>query len=604
MDHILEALKKVSFFTNLSDDQLMSLCEGLDLLSFHLGEVVFEKGSKGDALYIIVQGSVEVHQGKHVFATLSQGDYFGEYSMFDQQERSASVRTLEPTQLIGISAVRFLEWMREDANYVESIMKDLIHRHRMLDAVQEELSVSKTHLQQTKDELDVLIKGARDPIFMINEKGRIIHANPAGSEILENDDIVGRNFLLFLSDASRELVEEKLSEIPLAQGVLGQWIELIGSEGKNTRHEVTLSRIDHNQSTLFVLILRNIEDRLLAEKTIDQLTSEAQYLKSEIDQLTTQNGIIATAPVMKGLLRQIEHVAPTSATVLITGETGTGKELVARAIHNASDRKDRSLIRINCGAIPENLIESELFGHVKGAFTGAAQDRKGRFQLAHNGTLFLDEIGELPISLQPKLLRVIQEGEFEPVGSNETQKVDVRILAATHRDLLEQSKKGQFREDLYYRLHVFPVHVPPLRERGEDVIHIAEFMLKNMAAKFNKPVIKLTSPIKARLIQWEWKGNVRELQNVLERAVILSDRGKVDWSLLLTENSVSKKNNFEGKKVITHKELQALERENIIRALKQCHWKVSGTNGAAELLGMIPTTLQSRIKALAIQRPI
>ncbi len=605
MDHILTVLKKVSFFTSLSDDQLMSLCEGLDLLSYHKGETIFKKGSRGDALYVIINGQVKIHQEKHIFAILSEGEYFGEYSMFDQQERSASVTAIQPTQVVSISSTRFSQWMREDDGYVGAILKDLVRRHRMLDAVQEELAVSKMALQHTKDEMDGLIRSARDPIFMIDKKGLIIHTNPAAHEILQNEDVIGRNFLLFLSDKSRELIETKLSESVVKEGVLEQWIELIGSEGRLTRHETTLSCIDHNQSSSFVMIMRNIEDRLRAEKTIEKLTSETQYLKSEIDQLTTHNGIIAEAPAMKNVLQQIEHVAPTSATVLITGETGTGKELVARAIHHASARKDHSMIRINCGAIPENLIESELFGHVKGAFTGAAQDRKGRFLLADKGTLFLDEIGELPIALQPKLLRVIQEGEFEPVGSNETLKVDVRILAATHRDLLKRSKKGQFREDLYYRLHVFPVHVPALRERGEDVVHIAEFMLKQMAIKFGKSPIPLTKLIQERLKECHWKGNVRELQNVLERAVILSNRGKVDWNQILSEtNNLDTNNTIPENKVFTQKELQSLERENIIKALKQCQWKVSGPNGAAELIGMVPTTLQSRIKALNIKRPI
>ena len=212
--------------------------------------------------------------------------------------------------------------MREDHGYRDAILKDLVQRHRMLDTVQEELAVSKTTLQQTKDELNVLINGARDPIFMINEKGHIIHTNPAALQILENEDVIGRSFPLFLSDASRTLVEGQLAKSDVADSVLEQWIELIGSKGRLTRHEVALSRIDHNDSSLFVLILRNIEDRLQAEKKIEQLTSETQYLKSEIDQLTTQNGIIAEAPAMKNVLRQIEHVAPTSATVLITGENG------------------------------------------------------------------------------------------------------------------------------------------------------------------------------------------------------------------------------------------------------------------------------------------
>ena len=245
-----------------------------------------------------------------------------------------------------------------------------------------------------------------------------------------------------------------------------------------------------------------------------------------------------------------------------------------------------------------------MFGYVKGAFTGATQDRKGRFHLAHKGTLFLDEIGELPLALQPKLLRVIQEGEFEAVGSNTTEKVDVRILAATHRDLMQKASDGSFREDLFYRLNVFPIHVPALRDRGNDVIHIAEQMLASMADEFGKPLIKLSANDKERLRNEMWKGNVRELQNVLERAVILSVKGKVNWNQVLPVSEGNKEEKSTASRIYTQKELQNLERENILTALKKCNWKVSGPSGAAELLGMVPTTLQSRIKALQIHRPV
>lgn len=605
MEELIAILKKVSFFSSFNDDQLASMCDGLDLLSYHASEVIFEKGSLGDALYVIVSGKVRVHQGTHQFAILDSGDYFGEYSIFDQQERSATVTALEATQIIGISSERFSEWIQDDASFANTILKDLIQRHRILDTVQEELAASRTEVQLMKEELDALIKGARDPIFMIDGKGIIMQANPSACEVLENSDVIGRNFLLFLSEKSKERIESQLQQQEFTKGILKHWIELIGSEGTLTRHEGTFSKIEHKGNAVYVLIFRNIEDRLAAEQTIDKLTSEADYLKSELEQMTASNGIIAEAPSMKHVLSQIDHVAPTNATVLITGETGTGKELVARAIHQASDRAHQALIRINCGAIPENLIESELFGHIKGAFTGATQDRKGRFHLAHKGTLFLDEIGELPLALQPKLLRVIQEGEFEAVGSNKTEKVDVRIIAATHRDLLKNATEGSFREDLYYRLNVFPIHVPALRDRGEDVILITEQLLKNMTTTFGKQPIKLSMDVKDQLRAAPWKGNVRELQNVLERAVILSVNGTVNWEPLISMPVAEKGATSNMHQVIyTVKELQALERVNLIQALKKCHWKVSGPNGAAELLGMKPTTLQSRVKALDIKRPV
>ncbi|MEJ2114196.1 MAG: sigma 54-interacting transcriptional regulator [Flavobacteriaceae bacterium] len=290
----------------------------------------------------------------------------------------------------------------------------------------------------------------------------------------------------------------------------------------------------------------------------------------------------------------------------MTGETGTGKELVARAIHKGSDRNDKPLIRINCGAIPANLIESELFGHKKGAFTGATADRKGRFLLADKGTIFLDEIGELPLELQPKLLRVIQEGEFEPVGSSETIQVDVRIIAATHRDLLEFSKTGKFREDLYYRLNVFPIEIPALQYRGKDVCLIAQEMIHQFSKKLGKSINNLSENDKSILLSYHWPGNVRELQNLIERAVIISQDGKVNWQSIIPNNKNIPKIDTEAKsnKILTSKELIDLEKENILNALRQTRWKISGKNGAAELLQLPPTTLSSRIKALGIERPI
>nr|WP_284041208.1 sigma-54 dependent transcriptional regulator [Jejuia spongiicola] len=309
---------------------------------------------------------------------------------------------------------------------------------------------------------------------------------------------------------------------------------------------------------------------------------------------------------MKKVLNLIKQVARTDATVLINGETGTGKELVARAIHKESNRNDKPLIRINCGAIPANLIESELFGHKKGAFTGATVDRKGRFLLADKGTIFLDEIGEMPLELQPKLLRIIQEGEFDPVGSSETIKVDVRIIAATHRNLFDFSKAGKFREDLYYRLNVFPIEVPSLKKRGNDICLIAQEMISQFSKKLNKPIVNLTDNDKALLLAYDWPGNVRELQNLVERAVIVSQKGTINWSAIIPNNSdsIEIQKDAHQEKILTSYELIVLEKENILKALKQTRWKISGENGAAKLLQLPPTTLASKIKALGIERPI
>jgi transcriptional regulator with GAF, ATPase, and Fis domain len=291
----------------------------------------------------------------------------------------------------------------------------------------------------------------------------------------------------------------------------------------------------------------------------------------------------------------VERVAPTDSTVLITGETGTGKELIARAIHNLSPRKDRALVKVNCAAMPAGLIESELFGHEKGAFTGALAKRIGRFELADRGTLFLDEIGELSLDVQSKLLRVLQEGEFERVGGAQTMKVNVRVIAATNRDLAQLSKSGHYRPDLYYRLNVFPMHLPPLREREGDLKPLAQYFVQKYASEQGKKIERMPERLWTQLQRYPWPGNVRELQHVIERAVILTDGHElaaVDW--LDTPSHAAAGGKFPT--------LEELERDHIVRALEQAGWKVSGDKGAAAALGLKPTTLEARMKKLGIQR--
>ena len=307
-------------------------------------------------------------------------------------------------------------------------------------------------------------------------------------------------------------------------------------------------------------------------------------------------------------MRDIEEVADTDTNVLILGETGTGKELIARAIHRKSHRREKPLIKVNCAAMPGTLIESELFGHEQGAFTGATKKREGRFALADGGTIFLDEIGELPVEIQVKLLRVLQEGEFEPVGSSRTQKVDVRVIAATNRELKQATQEGKFREDLYYRLNVFPIEVPPLRERGEDIGLLASTFANKFAKRMGRSIELLSKDCARRLKAYSWPGNVRELQNVIERAVITARDGRLNLDRALPESS--KEMIAEAalsaetpKRVRTAKELEELERTNLVAALEATGWRVAGETGAAQLLGMKPTTLSSRIKALGIERP-
>jgi transcriptional regulator with GAF, ATPase, and Fis domain len=298
-------------------------------------------------------------------------------------------------------------------------------------------------------------------------------------------------------------------------------------------------------------------------------------------------------------------VAATDATVLVLGETGTGKELVARAIHAASGRRARALVKVNCAAIPATLVESEFFGHERGAFTGATQRRDGRFTLAHGGTIFLDEVAELPADLQAKLLRVLQEGEFEPVGSSQTRKVDVRVIAATNRDLVRAVSEGRFREDLYYRLNVVPIEMPPLRERGDDVVVLAAAFAARVGKRMGRTIEPLSATDVERLRGYAWPGNIRELQNVVERAVITSIDGRLDLARFLHAGPVSAAAATDRSRgaVRTVRELEELERESIIAALESAGGRVAGANGAAERLGTKPSTLRSRMKAFGISRP-
>jgi len=347
------------------------------------------------------------------------------------------------------------------------------------------------------------------------------------------------------------------------------------------------------------------------ERLRNRLELENSYLQEEVREARAFGDIIGQTAVMRHLLRQTERVAPTDASVLILGESGTGKELVARELHRLSHRADHPLIRVNCASVPRELYESEFFGHVKGAFTGAIKDRAGRFEAADGGTLLLDEIGEIPFALQSKFLRVLQEKQYERVGEEKTRTVNVRIIAATNRDLKKEVEAGRFREDLYYRLHVFPLEVPPLRKRKDDIPLLAVHFLRNAAARLHLAVPRFGES-HARLLQsYDWPGNVRELQNAVERALILAQNGQLFFDLpgaipaaapVAAPNSDGN-GNGSALRIFTEIELRQREHQNLIAALNKSGWKVHGNGGAAELLGLKPTTLISRVKKLGLKRP-
>jgi len=437
---------------------------------------------------------------------------------------------------------------------------------------------------------------------------RIIRANRAAANLLgiKSEDIVGK------------LGKEFAPNTPEAQRRMREAFESV--EGGNAANGIVLelSRKDNGKPvwiqwwsrpdpigkftrTMFI----DITERVLIEQEKIQLEAQNAYLWEEIRSELNFGDIIGESPGVRKVRQQIQLVAPTDAAVLITGESGTGKELVARAIHENSLRKERPLIKVNCGAIPENLFESEFFGHARGAFTGALKDKSGRFELADGGTLFLDEIGDLPLAMQAKLLRVLQEHEIERVGETRLRKVNVRIIAATNRDLKGEVEAGRFRQDLFYRLSVFPIEVPPLRQRRDDIPQLALHFVRVTAKKMNRPPLRLTKAHAEQLAVHDWPGNIRELQNAVERAVILAHGGPLRFELPTTHVGSSAPVNAppaDSPMILTREQWKHRESESISRALKQSGGKVFGPGGAAELLGMRPTTLMSRIKALGLNR--
>ncbi len=389
-------------------------------------------------------------------------------------------------------------------------------------------------------------------------------------------------------------------------------------DGSSFPVEYTSTPIYENEELAgAVIVFRDISERKRNEQELQQAYAEVEQMKQrlEIENVYLQEEIrgdhdfkeiVGQSHAINQVLNQIELVAPTMATVLITGESGTGKELIARAIHDRSERSDRPLIRVNCAAIPHELFESEFFGHVKGSFTGAIKDRAGRFELADGGTIFLDEVGEIPLNLQSKLLRVLQEGQYERVGDEQTRNVDVRLIAATNKNLKTEVENQAFREDLFFRLNVFPVEAVPLRDRIEDIPLLTRHFISLICKKSNQPEPRLSKANIKQLQSYRWQGNIRELQNVIERAIITSKGNRLQFDLptdnkgVISKAQTSMLDEDASQLPYTEAERTARDRENIVLALKLSNNKISGANGAAEMLGIKPTTLASRIKNMGV----
>ena len=513
-------------------------------------------------------------------------------------------------KILGHLAVMDLQPMPADPR-IEAIFR--IFASRATAELQRLQAESATREREQK--LRRLVDSAMDAIIELDEHLCVTRINPAAEKVFQctPSQFMGTEFFSSLIKDDREKLRRLMKELESKpDGQRSLWIpgglRALQTEGIEFPAEATFSQFQMDGKTFYTLILRNVNERVEAEQKIRSLTIETEFLKEELHELQHFGEILGNSPALMHVLRDLQHVADTEATVLIQGETGTGKEVIARAIHANSQRRDHPFIKVNCAAIPATLIESEFFGHEQGAFTGATKKREGRFSLADRGTIFLDEIGELPLDLQGKLLRVLQESEFEPVGSSHTQKVNVRVLAATNRDVQKEVEKGTFRQDLFYRLNVFPIHLPPLRERGEDVVLLANSFVQHFSQRMGRPAVSLSPEAIRRLTGYHWPGNVRELQNVIERAVITTKTGHLNLDRALPDNDESSSPSTREaapaqSPIQTIQELQQLERQNILMALKHSGGKVSGEKGAAKLLGINSSTLTSRMKALGISRP-
>jgi PAS domain S-box-containing protein len=486
--------------------------------------------------------------------------------------------------------------------------------------------------KEIEKENQLILKAAGDGIYGVNAEGVTTFVNPAALDILgfSNEELVGENMHELVHHSHADGSHYDHIECPIYAAFRDGVVHRVEDEifwrkdGIAIAVEYTSTPIlDNGKPVGAVITFRDISQRKQAEAELhkalkevqqlkQQLEEENAYLQEEIRQENDYKEIVGISNAVRNVFRQIEMVAKTDSTVMIHGDSGTGKELIARAIHKNSVRADKPLIRVNCAAIPHDLFESEFFGHIKGAFTGAVRDRSGRFQLADGGTLFLDEIGEIPIDLQSKLLRVLQEGQFERIGEATTRTVDVRLIVATNRNLPEEIRHKRFREDLYFRLNVFPIKSSPLKERPEDIPLLASHFMQRLCRKMDIRNIRLTKGDVNKLQAYHWPGNVRELENVIERAIISSQQGRLNIEIpqtniieKISENAKKQDalSDTNHKPILTEAERRQQDKQIIIEALKQANGKVYGPGGAAEILGLKATTLSSRMKKLNIHKP-
>jgi len=475
-----------------------------------------------------------------------------------------------------------------------------------------ELKLSNVALASEKKILDEILDNLPGTFYIWDDTPRIIRWNKRHDEITEysHEDYVNMLPTDFFGEDELQNIAAAV-EKTFTEGEVTLEATLVTKSGKRIPHLYTALRTMMGDKPVLMGFGIDISEQKKAEQQLrdalsevealkGQLEADCTYLEEEIKLMHRYDNIIGESEVFKYVLYSLEQIAPMDTTVLILGESGTGKELVARALHNKSGRRDRPLIKVDCAAMAANLIESEFFGHEKGAFTGAVERRIGRFELADGATIFLDEIGELSLTLQQKLLRVLQDGEFERLGSSRVRKTDVRVIAATNRNLKEDVRNGRFREDLWYRLNVFPISIPPLRERVDDIPLLVKWIIKRIQRRLGKNIQSVPTTVMDDLKAYPWPGNVRELENVIERAVIVTSGSMLQLAepLRPSASTVGRQSNA------PIKTLSEIEKEHILNVLTKTHWNISGKGGAAELLGLNSSTLRGRMRKHGIRRPI
>jgi formate hydrogenlyase transcriptional activator len=446
-----------------------------------------------------------------------------------------------------------------------------------------------------------LFEFSPDAIIVSDQDGRIGEVNVQVEKLFgyERGELLGQLVEILIPSRFRKSHPEHRQAYAARPHTrpMGAGLELFGlrKDGVEFPADIMISAVDTANGRVILTVVRDLSERVAAQEALARKELEKQYLEEEYITVNRFEDIIGESPGLRKILKQAETVAATDVTVMILGETGTGKDLIARAIHQLSSRREKSLVKLNCSAIPTGLLESELFGHERGAFTGAISQKIGRLELAHQGTFFLDEIGDLPLELQPKLLRALQEKEFERLGGTRTIPVDARLVAATNRDLGKMVADREFRSDLYYRLRVFPISIPPLRERREDIPALVNYFVTKHARSLNRKIETIPNDVMKALIRWDWPGNIRELENFIERAVILTNGPTLRVPLAELELPAGSSDGDDTT-------LEMSQRDHILRVLRETKGVIAGADGAAARLGVKRTTLNSKLKKLGIER--